>query len=294
MGAATDADSCNGGVAAAGGAAPTELLSIQEVSLDGYLLVDPASQAALQIFTPEAHPAASMGIGGQPKEGFSVFGLLNTCVSPGGRRLLRLWFARPIVNLRVLNDRLDGVEFFRRRPDAIAALRASLRKVKDAPRLLARLQGLQALPERRDFLALQASLEAMLLLRDVLVQLAPAGTEASLLGDHGGAASGWLGGAAQLATPSAATAAAAAAGSGDGATPCSLQQERQRHQLPPLPPGGGAAAPAPAPALPSIFFKAAAVIGESLVVCEWAWKWPNMSQTARRGPHSKATTSSQT
>ena len=128
----------------------------------------------------------------------------------------------------------------------------------------------------------QASLEAMLLLRDVLVQLAPAGTEASLLGDHGGAASGWLGGAAQLATPSAATAAAAAAGSGDGATPCSLQQERQR------PPGGGAAAPAPAPALPSIFFKAAAVIGESLVVCEWAWKWPNMSQTARRGPHSKA------
>lgn len=144
VGAATDADSCNGGVAAAGGAAPTELLSIQEVSLDGYLLVDPASQAALQIFTPEAHPAASMGIGvceeggacwlcpavgcssgsgvpwplpactpalashlpcmvcmlpagGQPKEGFSVFGLLNTCVSPGGRRLLRLWFARPIV-----------------------------------------------------------------------------------------------------------------------------------------------------------------------------------------------------
>lgn len=60
---------------------------------------------------------------GQPKEGFSVFGALNTCVSPGGRRLLRLWFTRPIVNLAVLNDRLDSVDFFKQQPDAIKALR---------------------------------------------------------------------------------------------------------------------------------------------------------------------------
>lgn len=33
--------------------------------------------------------------------------------------------------------------------------RAQLRKVKDAPRLLARLQASQALPDARDFLALQ-------------------------------------------------------------------------------------------------------------------------------------------
>jgi hypothetical protein len=39
--------------------------------------------------------------GGQAKEGFSVFGSLNKCVSPQGRRLLRLWFCRPIVNLQV-------------------------------------------------------------------------------------------------------------------------------------------------------------------------------------------------
>ena len=43
-----------------------------------------------------------MGIGG-PKEGFSVFGLLSGgCATPMGRRMLRLWFLRPIINLEVL------------------------------------------------------------------------------------------------------------------------------------------------------------------------------------------------
>ncbi|KAL4443274.1 hypothetical protein ABPG75_011011 [Micractinium tetrahymenae] len=269
-GAATGADSCVSGAAPTSGAAPIELLAIQEVSLDGYLLVDPASQAALQIFSPDAHPAAAMGIGGQPKEGFSVFGALNTCVSPGGRRLLRLWFSRPIVNLGVLNDRLDGVDFFRQRPDAVTALRSSLRKVKDAPRLLARLQGLQTLPDRRDFLALQASLEAMLLLRDMLVQLAPPGCEASLMAGQAAADGDWPGGtkAAQLATPTAdAAAAAAAAASWGEVTPTSREEEHQHRQLTQLRQDGAADARAPSPALPGIFFKADAVIGDALVVC---------------------------
>ena len=41
-----------------------------------------------------------MGIGSS-KEGFSVFGSLNCCVSPVGRRLLRTWFLRPIIDLKV-------------------------------------------------------------------------------------------------------------------------------------------------------------------------------------------------
>lgn len=51
----------------------------------------------------ERHPSA-MGVG-QSKEGFSIFGVFNKCVSPMGKRLLKLWFRRPIINLTVLNDR---------------------------------------------------------------------------------------------------------------------------------------------------------------------------------------------
>jgi hypothetical protein len=45
-----------------------------------------------------------MGIG-QSKEGFSVFGIFNQCVSPMGKRLLRLWFRRPIIHLEAIQDR---------------------------------------------------------------------------------------------------------------------------------------------------------------------------------------------
>ena len=47
---------------------------------------------------------------GTPKEGFSVFGLMDSCATPGGHRLLRLWFARPLVNLEVLADRHDALQ----------------------------------------------------------------------------------------------------------------------------------------------------------------------------------------
>lgn len=70
-GQTTAADSCGGGAAPSKVTAPVELLSIQEVSMDGYLLVDPVSQAALQIFSQETHPAASMGIGAG-REGASL------------------------------------------------------------------------------------------------------------------------------------------------------------------------------------------------------------------------------
>ena len=46
----------------------------------------------------ERHPSG-MGIG-TSKEGFSVFGMLNCCVSPMGRKLMRSWFLRPVVNLQ--------------------------------------------------------------------------------------------------------------------------------------------------------------------------------------------------
>lgn len=50
-------------------------------------------------------------------------GCLLPCAAPQGKRLLRLWFARPIVNLAVLEDRLDGVQFFLERHDAVQNLR---------------------------------------------------------------------------------------------------------------------------------------------------------------------------
>lgn len=57
----------------------------------------------------EQHPGCAMGIGSN-KEGFSVFGVLNKCVTSMGRRLLRLWFMRPLTSLDALADRQDAIQ----------------------------------------------------------------------------------------------------------------------------------------------------------------------------------------
>ncbi|XP_078437455.1 MUTS-homolog 5 [Wolffia australiana] len=83
---------------------------VVEISLNKFLKLDAAAYESLQIFQIDKHPS-HMGIG-RAKEGFSVFGMFNKCVTPMGRRLLRTWFLRPILDIDTLNNRLDTVSFF--------------------------------------------------------------------------------------------------------------------------------------------------------------------------------------
>ena len=57
-------------------------------------------------------PASTRGSLGKAKEGLSVYGVLNKCVSPPGKRLLRLWLLRPLVDVPALHARLDAVAYF--------------------------------------------------------------------------------------------------------------------------------------------------------------------------------------
>lgn len=143
---------------------------LSEVTLDGFLTVDAASMLALQIFQEDRHPSA-MGIG-QSKEGFSVYGMLNSCASSMGRKLLRLWFLRPIINLEVLNQRQDAVHFFMHAPDVIKSVKAVLRKTKDVPAVLRRLQSTQGVLDIKDFSLVLDSLANLLMLRDIFASLA--------------------------------------------------------------------------------------------------------------------------
>ncbi|KAG2390834.1 DNA mismatch repair protein [Vigna angularis] len=114
--------------------------SVAEISLNNFLKLDAAAHEALQIFQIDKHPS-HMGIG-RAKEGFSVFGMMNKCVTPMGRRLLRNWFLRPVLDLEVLNYRLNSVSFYSRisfflcSEEIVASLRETLKSVKDIPHLL--------------------------------------------------------------------------------------------------------------------------------------------------------------
>ena len=73
-----------------------------------YTGLNTGAKSRCLVLQEEHHPSA-MGIG-QSKEGFSAFGIFNQCVSPMGKRLLRLWFRRPIVNLTAIKDRQVGMQ----------------------------------------------------------------------------------------------------------------------------------------------------------------------------------------
>ncbi|CAL4894251.1 unnamed protein product [Urochloa decumbens] len=101
---------------------------------DKFLKLDATAYEALQIFQVDKHPSY-MGIG-RAKEGFSVFGMLNKCVTPMGRRLLRAWFLRPIIDIDVINNRLNTIAFFLCCEEVMSALRETLKSVRDVPHML--------------------------------------------------------------------------------------------------------------------------------------------------------------
>ncbi|KAK9848837.1 hypothetical protein WJX84_005856 [Apatococcus fuscideae] len=79
---------------------------LKEIGLDGFLMVDSGTLQALQIFAEDKHPSC-MGIG-STKEGFSVYNMLNKCITNMGRRMLKIWMLRPIVDLDAINERLGS------------------------------------------------------------------------------------------------------------------------------------------------------------------------------------------
>lgn len=50
--------------------------------------------------------------------------------STQGRRLMRMWFLRPVVNIDTINDRLDAVELLVHAPDLCTMLREQLKQVR--------------------------------------------------------------------------------------------------------------------------------------------------------------------
>lgn len=102
-----------------------------------------------------------MGIG-RAKEGFSVFGMMNKCVTPMGRRLLRSWFLRPILDLETLNSRLNAISFFLSSEELINSLRGTLKSVKDIPHILKKFNSPSSICTSGDWTAFLKSVCSLL------------------------------------------------------------------------------------------------------------------------------------
>ncbi|KAA3452924.1 DNA mismatch repair protein MSH5 [Gossypium australe] len=117
--------------------------SVTEISLDKFLKLDAAAHEALQIFQVDKHPS-HMGIG-RAKEGFSVFGIMNKCVTPMGRRLLRI-----------------KISFFLSSEELMVSLCETLKSMKDVPHLLKKFNSPSSLCTSSDWIAFLKSVCSLL------------------------------------------------------------------------------------------------------------------------------------
>ena len=109
--------------------------------LDDFMAIDAVSLRALQICTQEEHPSQIAGAA-RAKEGFSLYGILNRTYSTVGRRQLKRWMLKPVMDCAELERRYDALQTFMapRNAELVKLVSKHLRKVRDAPRLLLRIK----------------------------------------------------------------------------------------------------------------------------------------------------------
>jgi DNA mismatch repair protein MSH6 len=93
------------------------------------LVLDGQSLINLEIF-------ANTFDGGQ--EG-TLFSMLNRCITPFGKRMLRQWVCHPLADARKINARLDAVDALLADSSLTRSFTASLSKLPDLERLLSRV-----------------------------------------------------------------------------------------------------------------------------------------------------------
>ena len=93
------------------------------------------------------------------QKGPTLFSTLDHTMTPMGRRLLRQWVVRPLVDIDAIQSRLRTVSEFKETLKSRTTIRLTLKKIQDIERLSSRINMGIATP--RDILGLQQSLEVL-------------------------------------------------------------------------------------------------------------------------------------
>jgi len=122
------------------------LSALSTYSLDEFMVLDGASRRNLEL----TETLSSGEVQG------SLLGVVEACVTPMGRRLLRQWISRPLLDRAQIHQRLDQVEALHRDGLLRRELREALGRLGDIERLTTRVSAGLAGP--RDLVALRESL----------------------------------------------------------------------------------------------------------------------------------------
>ena len=107
---------------------PVQLSSPRRREASGYLAIDPATRASLEIERTQ-----------QGRRQGSLISVLDKTVTGAGARLLADRLARPLINISEIKARLDGVDFFKEQTQLRSDIREALKSVGDMARAVSRL-----------------------------------------------------------------------------------------------------------------------------------------------------------
>lgn len=77
----------------------------------------------------------------------TLFSMLNRCVTPFGKRLLRQWVCHPLADAHKINQRLDAVDSLNADSSIIDKFSASLSRLPDLERLISRIHAGKCRPQ---------------------------------------------------------------------------------------------------------------------------------------------------
>lgn len=147
----------------------TEVRGMQRFSPEECMAIGMDALLSLQVFDHDLHPNMHST---RQKEGFSLFGLLNRTRSEGGHKLLRTWTMRPLLNTRLIEQRLDAVAFFASDGFVlIQELHEALARIAAIPSLLLRMRAHASI---RDFQSLLKFVHATAKIKECLRNTATA------------------------------------------------------------------------------------------------------------------------
>ncbi len=135
------------------GSAASHMKTPHLYQIEEYLGLDPATIRNLEL-TQSMRTGEAAG---------SLLWALDRTITPMGRRLLRTWLHRPLLDSKTLLARQDRVQALLDSGHCRREIRSSLKSVADIPRVLARISSRQASP--RDLGALRRSLQMLPVLK---------------------------------------------------------------------------------------------------------------------------------
>ncbi len=133
-----------------------QLRGVQDYQIDDYMKLDSNTIKNLELLYPISGDDYSA----------TVFGQLNHCSTSMGKRMLRDWLIRPLINSEKLIQRWDAVGELTQLPAEVSELQSVLNQVPDIERVLGRVGSGTA--NARDLIALKDGLLSVLSLSDNL------------------------------------------------------------------------------------------------------------------------------